>query len=62
MKDVGLLKFDTPNNFIDLRNMVKLHAEQDVLWTEELAKIADAKPGKLRQFREHPIKAQTTLQ
>jgi hypothetical protein len=35
MKDVGLPEFDTPDNFIDLSDVVKIHAEQDVLWTEE---------------------------
>jgi hypothetical protein len=62
MKEAGLPEFDTPDNFTDLSNMVKLHAEQDVLWTEEFTKIADAKLGKVRKFVEHPIKAQTMLQ
>jgi hypothetical protein len=42
--------------------VVKRHAEQDALWTEELAKIVDVKPGKVRQFAEHLIKARTMLQ
>jgi hypothetical protein len=35
MKDSRLLEFDTPDNFIDLSNVVKIHAEQDSLWTKE---------------------------
>jgi hypothetical protein len=47
MKDVGLPEFSTPDNFIDLSYVVKLHAEQDALWTEELAKIVNVKPGQV---------------
>jgi hypothetical protein len=62
MKDVGLPEFDTPDNFIDLSDVVKMHAEQYALWTKEFAKIADAKPGQVRQFVEHLIRARTMLQ
>jgi hypothetical protein len=47
MKDVGLPEFGTPDNFIDLRDMVKMHAEQDALWTKEFTKIADVKLGQV---------------
>jgi hypothetical protein len=57
MKDARLPKFGTPDNFIDLNNVVKMHAEKDTLWTEEFTKIADAKPGKVRQFSKHLIRA-----
>jgi hypothetical protein len=62
MKDVGLPEFGTPDNFIDLSDVVKLHAEQDALWTEEFTKIADVRPGQVQQFAEHPIRARTMLQ
>ena len=62
MKDVGLPDFGTPDNFIDLSDVVKLHAKQDVIWSEDSANIADARPGKVQQFAEHPIRAQTMLQ
>jgi hypothetical protein len=62
MKYVGLLEFNTHDNLIDLSDMVKLHAEQDALWTEEFEKIADARPGQVQQFTEHPIKSRTMLQ
>ena len=61
MKEEELPDFGTPDNFIDLNNVVKMHAEKDTLWTEEFTKIADAKPGKVRQFTEHPIRARTML-
>jgi hypothetical protein len=57
MKEAELPEFGTLDNFIDLSNVVKLHAKQDALWTKELAKIVDVKPGKLRQFIEHLIKS-----
>jgi hypothetical protein len=62
MKDAKFPKFNTPDNFIDLSDVVKLHAEQDSLWTEEFAKIVDARPGQVQQFAEHPIRARTMLQ
>jgi hypothetical protein len=62
MKDFGLPEFGTPNNFIDLSNVVKMHDKQDSLWTEESVKIADVRSGKVQQFTKHTIKAQTMLQ
>ena len=57
MKDAKFPDFDTPNNFIDLIDVVKMHAEQDSLWTEEFAKIIDARQGQVQQFVEHMIKS-----
>jgi hypothetical protein len=48
MKDVGLPKFGTPDNFIELSDVVKLHVEQDSLWTEEFSKITDAQPWQVK--------------
>jgi hypothetical protein len=62
MKFFELPEFGTPDNFIDLSDMVKLHVEQDVLWTKEFSKIVDAKLGQVRQFPEHLIRARTMLQ
>jgi hypothetical protein len=62
MKDIGLPEFGTPDKFIDLSDVVKLHAKQDSLWTEELAKMTDARPGQVQQFTEPPIRARTMLQ
>jgi hypothetical protein len=62
MKDVGLPKFGTPDEFTNLRDVFKTHSIQDSLWAKECAKIANANPGQMQQFAEHPIKAQTMLQ
>jgi hypothetical protein len=62
MKDVELPEFDTPDKFVDLSNVVKLHAKQDSLWTEELIKMIDVRPWKVKQFTKPPIRAQTMLQ
>jgi hypothetical protein len=62
MKDIGLSEFGMPDDFIDLRDIVKSHTEQDSSWVEELAKVADTVPGQVRQFMEHPIKARAMLQ
>jgi hypothetical protein len=61
MKDIGLPEFDTLVKFIDLSDVVKLHAKQDSLWIEELENITDVKPGQVRQFTEYPIRARTML-
>ena len=62
MKDARIPEFSTLDNFIDLSDVVKLHVEQDALWTEEFAKIADARPRQVRQLAEHMITTRTILQ
>ena len=62
MRDIDLLEFGKPEEFFDLRNIVKLHAKQDLSWVSEVAKVVDMVPGQVQQFMEHPIKAQTILQ
>jgi hypothetical protein len=62
MKDIGLPEFGTPDDFVDLRDIVKSHTEQDSSWAEEIAKVTDMAPGQVRQFMEHPIKARAMLQ
>jgi hypothetical protein len=62
MKDVGLPEFCTPDHFIDLSDLVKLHAELDALWTKEFSIMVDARPGKVRQFAKNLIRALTMLQ
>jgi hypothetical protein len=62
MKDIRLPEFGTPDDFDDLRDIVKSHIEQDSTWAEELAKVTDTTPGQVRQFMEHPIKARAMLQ
>jgi hypothetical protein len=62
MKDVGLLEFNTPNEFTILSDVFKRHSIQDTLWAEECAKVTDEKPGQVQQFVGHPIRAQAMLQ
>jgi hypothetical protein len=62
VKDIRLPEFGTADDFGDLCNIVKLHIKQDSAWAEELAKVIDTVPGQVRQFMEHPIKAQAMLQ
>jgi hypothetical protein len=62
MRDIGLPEFGTPDDFVDLRDIVKSHAEQDSSWAVEIEKVADMVPGQVQQFMEHPIKARAMLQ
>jgi hypothetical protein len=43
MKDIKLLEFDNPSEFIDIRNMLKIYFKQDSLWAEECEKLVDAR-------------------
>jgi hypothetical protein len=58
MKDIGLPKFRSPKEFVDMHDIVKQHAEQDSAWTKEIAKVASMVLGQVEQFMECPIKAQ----
>jgi len=52
MKDIELPEFGTLDQFVDLSDIIKFHAGQDSLWTEELAKMIDVKPGQVQRFIE----------
>jgi hypothetical protein len=41
MKYIGLPEFSSPDDFIDLRDIVKSHVEKESLWAEEIAKVVD---------------------
>jgi hypothetical protein len=62
MKDIGLLEFGSPEDFVDLHDIVKKHAEQDSAWTTEITKVVSMVPGQVQQFMEHLIKARAVLQ
>jgi hypothetical protein len=47
MKDIGLPKFGTPDEFFDLCDIVKTHVEQDSSWVEEIEKVIDMVPGQV---------------
>ena len=48
MKGIGLLEFDSPEDFIDLHDIVKKHEEQDSAWITEIAKMASMAPGQVQ--------------
>jgi hypothetical protein len=48
MKDIRLPDFGTPDNFVDLCDIVESHAKKDSLWAEELVKMTDAVPGQVQ--------------
>jgi hypothetical protein len=62
MKDIDLPEFGSPEDFFDLHDIVKQHAEKESVWTTEIAKVASMAPGQVQEFMEHPIKAQTIFQ
>jgi hypothetical protein len=62
MRDIGLLEFNTPDDLLDLHNIVKLHVKHDSLWDAEITKVVNMASGQVKQFMEHPIKAQIVLQ
>ena len=62
MKDIRLPDFDTPDDFVDLCEIVESHAKKDSLWVEELVKLTDTTLGQVQRFMENPIRAQTMLQ
>jgi len=61
MKAIRLLEFGTPDDFVDLCDIVKYHTKQDSLWVEDLAKVIETAPGQVQRFMEHPIRARTML-
>jgi hypothetical protein len=62
MKGIGLPEFGSPEDFVDLHDIVKRHAEQDSTWTMEITQVESMAPGQIQQFMEHPIKAHAVLQ
>jgi len=62
MKDIGLPELGTPNDFVDLCDIVESHTKQDSSWAEELAKVTNTAPRQVQWFIEHLIRARTVLQ
>jgi hypothetical protein len=62
MRDIGLPEFGSPEDFVDLHDIVKQNAEKDLAWNGEIEKVENIAPGQVQQFMEHPIKARTILQ
>jgi hypothetical protein len=61
MRDIGLPEFGSPEEFVDLHDIVKQHVEQDSSWTANIAKVENMVPGQVQQFMEHPIKARDSI-
>jgi hypothetical protein len=62
MRDISLPEFDTPDDFVDLHDIVKSHVEQDSSWAKEIEKVEDVALGQVQQFMEHLIKDRAMLQ
>jgi hypothetical protein len=62
MENIGLPKFGTPENFTDLHDIVKRHAEQDSTWEPNISQISSMTPDQLKKFMEHPMKSLVVLQ
>jgi hypothetical protein len=62
MKDIELLDFGTPDDFVNLCDMFKTHAELDSSWAEEIEKVTYMASGQVQQFMEHLIKSRAMLQ
>jgi hypothetical protein len=48
MRDISLLEFGILNDFVDLRDIVKSHYEQDSSWVVEIAKVVDMVPRQVQ--------------
>jgi hypothetical protein len=62
MKYISLPEFGSPEDFVDLHDIVKLHAEHESTWVVEIARVENMTPGQIHKFMEHPIKAYVVLQ
>jgi hypothetical protein len=62
MKDIVLPKFDIPEDFVDLHDIVKRHAKNDLVWEVEITQVEIMTLGQVNMFMEHPIKAHAVLQ
>jgi hypothetical protein len=49
-------------DFTDLQDIVKQHAEQDLAWETDISQTSSMIPGLAKKFMEAPIKALAVLQ
>ena len=61
MKGIGLPEFGSPEDFVDLHDIVGKHVEQYLAWTKKIEKVEIMVPGQVQQFMERPIKDQAVL-
>jgi hypothetical protein len=57
MRDIDLSEFITPDDFVDLCDIVNFNAKQDSSWVVEITRVEKMAPIQVQQFMEHPIKA-----
>jgi hypothetical protein len=62
VEDIRLPQFVIVDDFGNLRDIVKLHIEKDLSWSEELENVTDNVLGHVPQFIEDSIKARAMLQ
>jgi hypothetical protein len=62
MKGIGLPEFDSPEDSVDLHDIVKRHVEQDSAWGVDISHVESMAPCQIQQFMEYPIKAHAVLQ
>jgi hypothetical protein len=47
MRDIDLPEFGTPDDFVDLHDIAKLHAEQESSSATEIEKVDNMVPGQV---------------
>ena len=62
MRDIDLPEFGPPENFYDLRDIVKQHAEQDQVCEMKISQVSSMLPGHVKKFMEPLIKSLVVLQ
>jgi hypothetical protein len=62
MKDIKLPEFDTPDDVINLRDIVESYAKKYSSWAKRLPQVTDIALGEVQQFLEHPISTRAVLQ
>jgi hypothetical protein len=48
MRDIGLPEFNTPEDFVDLHEIFKVHAKQDASWATEIEKVEKMALGQVQ--------------
>jgi hypothetical protein len=61
MKDISLLEFVSPEDFVNLHDIVKQHAEHDSAWEVDIMQVVSMTPGQVQNFMEHLIKNRAIL-
>jgi hypothetical protein len=62
MRNIDLLEFGPPEDFSDLRDIVKRHAEQDQVYETNIFHVSSMIQGQVNKFMEPSIKALPVLQ